>query len=151
MTLARAVGLFLSTQLLATLWAAVYKLPYEVGGHGTPDHVLRDFWSRGTALSAPAPFLLAVGLLALVAGRRGRYGAAAAVAVIALMILGVVAGVVEPALRRALRSGFPLLERTGILVFSGVSLAAALLVTVVAARHLRDHIFHAGAADVRAA
>ena len=140
MTLTRAVGLFLSSQLLATLWAAVYRLPYEFGGHGAPDHVLRDFWSHGTALSAPALFLVALGLLSMVAGRRGRLGSAATAIVIVLMVIGLVTGVLEPALRRALQGGFPLFERTGILILTAMSLAATLLVGIVAVRHLRERL-----------
>ena len=149
MTVTRAVGVFLSIQLLATFWAAVYQLPYEFGGHGAPDHVVRDFWSHGTALSAPAPFLLALALLSILAGRRGRLGSVATALVIPLMIIGLVTGVLEPVLRRALRGGFPLFEETGILLLTGMNLAATLLVGIVAVGHLRDRISRADDGGMR--
>jgi hypothetical protein len=139
-TLTRAVAAFLGTQLLATTWAATYRLPYDFGGHGAPDQVLRDFWSHGTALSAPAPVLVVVGILSLLARRRGRAGTVATTILMLLMAVALITGVLEPAVRQALEGGFPLLERAGILVLTIVGLVLALLMIVIAGGELRHRI-----------
>ena len=137
MTLTRAVAAFLGTQLVATAWAVVYRLPSQFGGRGAPDQVFRDFWSHGTALSAPAPILLVVGILSLLTRRRGRAGTIATPILMLLMAVALITGVLEPAVRQALRGSFPLLERTGILLLTAVGLTLALLVMVAAGRGLR--------------
>ena len=155
MLLTRAVSAFLFTQLIATLWAVAYRLRYEFGGRGAPDHVLGDFWSHGTALSAPAPFLAVLGVLSLVARRQGRLGTVATAILFLLMGVALVAGAGEPAVHRAIRGGFPLLERLGILILSVVGLAVALLVLLVAGSLLRDRLVRGrervGEADSRLA
>ena len=146
MTLTRAVTAFLGTQLLATVWAVAYRLPYQFGGHGAPEHVFRDFWSHGTALSAPAPVLVVVGILAVLARGRNRARTVATALLILLMVLALITGILEPAVRQAVRGGFPLLERTGILILTIVGLALALLVMVVAGGEVRNRILGRGAA-----
>ena len=146
MTLTRAVAAFLGTQLVATTWAVAYQLPYQFGGHGAPERVLRDFWSHGTALSAPAPVLVVVGILSLLARGHNRAGTVATAMLTLLMAVALITGVLEPAVRQALRGGFPLLERAGILVLTGVGLTLALLVMVVAWGELRDRVAGGGTA-----
>lgn len=150
MTLPRAVAAFLGAQLLSTTWAVAYQLPYQFGGQGAPERVLRDFWTHGTALSAPAPMLVVIGIVSLLAMRRGRTGTATTAILLVLMAVAVVAGILEPALRQALRGGFSPLVKRGILILTFVNLALALLVIVVAVRHLRDR-FPLGGAAVGAA
>jgi hypothetical protein len=145
MTLTRAVSAFLTTQLLATIWAVAYRLPYEFGGHGAPDQVLRDFWSRGTALSAPAPLLAVLGLLSLLARRQGPLGTSATAILLVVMCIALVAGALEPAVYQALRGGFPPLERAGIFALTVLDLIVALLVIIVAGGRLRDRMVHHGA------
>ena len=137
MTLSRAVAAFLSTQILATIWAVAYQLPYQFGGHGAPDRVLQDFWSHGTALSAPAPVLIVVGIVSLLSLRRSRVGTVATAILILLMALAVLTGVLEPTVRQALTGGLPPLERAGILVLTVAGLTLAVLVMVVAGGQLR--------------
>jgi hypothetical protein len=137
MTLIRAVSTFLGIQLVATLWAVWYRLPYEFGGRGSPDHVLREFWSHGTALSAPAPLLVVVGLMAILARREGRIGTAAVVALLLVMVLAVIAGALEPAVRQALRGDLSPSENSGVLILTGLSLSAALLVVILAGAQAR--------------
>jgi hypothetical protein len=62
------------------------------------------------------------------------------------MVLALITGILEPAVRQALRGGFPLVVRTGILVLTIVGLALALLVMVVAGGAIRNRIAGRGAA-----
>jgi hypothetical protein len=140
MTLTRAVATFLGIQLLATSWAVWNRLPYEFGGRGSPDHVLREFWSHGTALSAPAPLLVVVALVALLTRREGRLGTVAVGILLVIMGLSVIAGALEPAVRQALRGDLSPIENLGVLALTGLSLGTALTVMLVAGSQFRRRL-----------
>ena len=108
--------------------------------------MLQDFWSHGTALSAPAPILAGLGLLALIARRRGKLGTTATAILLVLMALALIAGVLEPVVRQALRGDFPPLPRIGILVLTIVDLVLAVVVLLAAGGQLRARVASDGAA-----
>ena len=126
MRLTTALRFFLVVQLLATVWAIVYRLPYAFGGTGSPDRVFEDFWTRGTALSAPAPFLLLLAVFGVISRRKNRVGTVAAGLSVVMLIVAVVAGLFEPAFTRALQGEIPMVPATGVLVLIVCSLITAL-------------------------
>ncbi len=91
---------------ISTVTAIVYELPYEVGGQGDPNNMLRDaIVGGGTALSPPLlpPFLLAV-VFAILAPSQRWWGT---VGVFGLCVFGsqyVVGEPQEPIIWRTLRS-----------------------------------------------
>jgi hypothetical protein len=131
-SLPRAVLGLLTVQLLAAAWAVAFRLPYEFGGHGASDRILRDLWTRGTALSPPIVFLAVFPAALVLARQPGPRGILGAAAILTLSLVALVAGAKEPAVWEALHGGYPPLARGGILVFTGLSLFAP-LVTVIAA------------------
>jgi hypothetical protein len=135
-SLPRAVSGLLTVQLLAAVWAVAFRLPYEFGGHGASDRILRDLWTRGTALSAPIVFLAVFPVALVFARQHGPRGILGTAAILALSLVALIAGAKEPAVWEALDGGFPPLARGGILVFSGLSLLAALLTVVAAVTRL---------------
>ena len=97
--LALTVGLGAFT-LFATAVGVARRLPYQFGGNGSPDEVASDALTHGTGISAPIIFVVVMVGLAYVAGRPGRVGAGAASILAALGVVGIVAGLMEPALRQ---------------------------------------------------
>lgn len=106
-----AIVLFV-LQAIGTVIAIARKLPYEVGGHGDPDNVARDFlMGGGTALSGPFIVLLILALLVVLARRRDRWGTLALVGVVILGTMAAVFGAQEPIVGRMLQaSPFGLFE-----------------------------------------
>jgi hypothetical protein len=108
--------------LLATGVGIAQRLPYQFGGSGDPDSVAADAFLRGTGVSAPLVFVVAIIVLAWIAGRRGWIGIAAAVVVALLAMVGIIAGLMEPALRTL----DPLVTPIAVL---GIGLAVLLVVS----------------------
>jgi hypothetical protein len=96
LVVALAFGAF---TLVATGVGIAQGLPYRFGGTGDPDSVAADAFLRGTGISAPLVFVVVIIALAWVAGRRGWIGIAAAAVVALLGTVGIIAGLMEPALR----------------------------------------------------
>lgn len=70
-----AVVAVLVLQAIGAVVAIANKLPYEVGGVGHPDNVVRDFFlGSGTALSAPFVVLVILAVLLLAARRQDLWG-----------------------------------------------------------------------------
>ena len=98
------VGLF-ALQGIGTIVAIVKKLPYEVGGVGDPDNIVRDFlFGSGTALSAPFVVLVILALLLLATRRQDRWGTIALGAIALLTAVMTTFSVLEPIVLRTLRS-----------------------------------------------
>jgi hypothetical protein len=112
--------------LLATIVGIARRLPYQFGGTGDPDSVAADAVLRGTGVSAPLVFVVVIIVLAWVAGQRGWIGIAAAAGVALLGMVGIIAGLMEPALRTL----DPLVTPIAVL---GIGLAALLVVSAVRA------------------
>jgi hypothetical protein len=110
--------------LVATGVGIARRLPYQFGGSGDPDSVAADALLRGTGVSAPLVFVVVIILLAWVAGRRGWIGIVAAVVVALLGIVGIIAGLMEPAQRTL----DPLVTPIAVL---GIGLAILLVVSAV--------------------
>jgi hypothetical protein len=108
--------------LVATGVGIARRLPYQFGGSGDPDSVAADALLRGTGVSAP--LVVVIILLAWVAGRRGWIGIVAAVVVALLGIVGIIAGLMEPAQRTL----DPLVTPIAVL---GIGLAILLVVSAV--------------------
>ena len=123
LVVALAFGAF---ALVATVVAIAQRLPYQFGGTGDPDSVAADAFLHGTGVSAPLIFVLVIIVLAWVAGRRGWIGIGAAAVVALLGIVGIFAGLMEP----ALRTMDPLTTPIAVL---GIGLAALLVVSAVGA------------------
>ncbi|HUF05848.1 MAG TPA: hypothetical protein VMP86_00515 [Candidatus Binatia bacterium] len=121
LVVALAFGAF---TLVATGVGIARRLPYQFGGTGDPDSVAADAFLHGTGLSAPLIFVLVIIVLAWVAGRRGWIGIGAAAVVALLGIVGIFAGLMEP----ALRTMDPLTTPIAVL---GIGLAALLVVSAV--------------------
>ena len=132
-----AVRWFVTIQLIAAAWAVVFGLPYEFGGIGLPGRVFQDAWTHGTGLSAPIPFLALIVLLGFASRRPGRGGTAATIALLALLALSLVAGLFEPAWRRALLGEIPRTAATGVLVLTLTGLMAVSSALVDEWRRLR--------------
>jgi hypothetical protein len=119
LVVALAFGAF---TLLATGVGVAQRLPYQFGGRGDPDSVAADAFLHGTGVSAPLVFVVVIIVLAWVAGRRGWIGIAAAAVVALLGMVGIIAGLMEPALRTL----DPLVTPIGLL---GIGLAILLVVS----------------------
>jgi len=112
--------------LVATVVGIAQRLPYQFGGTGDPDSVAADAFLHGTGVSAPLVFVMVIIVLAWVAGRRGWIGIAGAAVVALLGMVGIVAGLMEPALRTL----DPLITPIAVL---GIGLAALLVVSAMRA------------------
>jgi hypothetical protein len=112
--------------LVATVVGIAQRLPYQFGGNGDPDSVAADAFLHGTGVSAPLVFVMVIIVLAWVAGRRGWIGIAGAAVVALLGMVGIVAGLMEPALRTL----DPLITPIAVL---GIGLAALLVVSAMRA------------------
>jgi hypothetical protein len=121
LVLALAFGAF---TLVATGVGIARRLPYQFGGTGHPDDVAADAFLHGTGVSAPLVFVVVIIVLAWVAGRRGWIGIAAAAVVALLDMVGIIAGLMEPALRTL----DPLVTPIAVL---GIGLAVLLVVSAV--------------------
>lgn len=119
--LALAFGAF---TLVATGVGIARRLPYQFGGTGDPDAVGADAFLHGTGVSAPLVFVVVIIVFAWVAGRGGWIGIAAAAVVALLGVVGIIAGLMEPALRTL----DPLVTPIAAL---GIGLAVLLVVTAV--------------------
>jgi len=117
---------FCALTLVATVVGIAQRLPYQFGGNGDPDSVAADAFLHGTGVSAPLVFVMVIIVLAWVAGRRGWIGIAGAAVVALLGMVGIVAGLMEPALRTL----DPLITPIAVL---GIGLAALLVVSAVRA------------------
>ena len=95
LVLALAFGAF---TLVATGVGIARRLPYQFGGTGSPDSVAADAFLKGTGISAPIVFVVVIIVLAYVAGRRGWVGIGAAAIVALLGVVGIIAGLMEPAM-----------------------------------------------------
>jgi len=121
LVVALAFGAF---TLVATGVGIARRLPYQFGGTGDPDSVGADALLHGTGVSAPLVFVVVIIVLAWVAGRGGWIGIAAAALVALLGMVGILAGLMEPALRTL----DPLITPIAVL---GIGLAALLVVSAV--------------------
>jgi hypothetical protein len=121
LVLALAFGAF---TVVATGVGIARRLPYQFGGTGDPDSVAADAFLHGTGVSAPLVFVVVIIVLAWVAGRRGWVGVGAAAIVALLGVVGITAGLMEPALRTL----DPLVTPIGVL---GIALAVLLVVSAV--------------------
>ncbi len=90
---------------IGTVVSIVYKLPYEFGGRGDPNTVLRDFVAGGgTALSPPMPPMILAVVFTILAPSPRWWGT---VGVVGLCIFGsqyAIGESQEPIVWRALRS-----------------------------------------------
>ena len=91
-----AFGLY---TVIATAVGITQRLPYQFGGAGDPDSVAQDALVHGTGISAPLIFVTAMIVLAYSATRSRRASIPAAALVGLLSVVGIVAGLMEPALR----------------------------------------------------
>jgi hypothetical protein len=121
LVLALAFGAF---TVVATGVGIARRLPYQFGGTGDADSVAADAFLHGTGVSAPLVFVVVIIVLAWVAGRRGWVGVGAAAIVALLGVVGIIAGLMEPALRTL----DPLVTPIGVL---GIALALLLVVSAV--------------------
>lgn len=112
--------------LVATGVGIARRLPYQFGGTGGPDSVAVDALLHGTGISAPLVFVVVIIVLAWVAGRRSpRLGGIGAAAIVALLgVVGIIAGLMEPALRTL----DPLVTPIAVV---GIGLAVLLVVSAV--------------------
>jgi hypothetical protein len=84
--------------------------------------------------------------LAIVAERKGRAGTAAIAILLLVMIVALIAGLLEPALRRARMGQVPGTVGAGILGLSVISMTLAVVVMVSCSRQLRSRLLHHRAA-----
>lgn len=112
--------------LVATGVGIALRLPYQFGGAGDPDSVAADALLHGTGVSAPLIFVVVIIVLAWVTDWGGWIGIAAAAVVALLGVVGIIAGLMEPALRTL----DPLVTPIAVL---GLALAAMLVVSAVRA------------------
>ena len=116
--------------VVGTVISIVYKLPYEFGGRGDPNNVLRDFIvGGGTALSPPLPPIILSVLFTILAPSRRWWGT---VGVVGLCIFGsqyVIGESQEPIVWRSLRSSDfgPLEAVVAMLGMLGILLGALVL------------------------
>ncbi|MDQ6682810.1 MAG: hypothetical protein M3Y88_05995 [Chloroflexota bacterium] len=110
--------------LVATGIGIARRLPYQFGGTGDPHSVGADAFLHGTGVSAPLVFVVVIIVLAWVAGRRSWVSIAAAGVVAPLGMVGIIAGLLEPALRTL----DPLVTPIAVL---GIGLAVLLVVSAV--------------------
>ncbi len=110
--------------LVATGVGIARRLPYQFGGTGSPDSVAADAFLHGTGISAPLVFVVVIIVLAWVAGRRGWVGIGAAAIMALLGVVGIIAGLMEP----ALRTFDPLVTPIAVV---GIGLAVLLVVSAV--------------------
>jgi hypothetical protein len=101
-------GVTLLISALADVYAVRHHLPYQLGGHGSPAEVGRDWSGHGTALGPPLmPMLVLLVLLPLVGRRPSRLGAAAECAGVLVAFALVFGTIGEPSFRTVFTpSGF---------------------------------------------
>ncbi len=91
--------------VIGTVISIVYRLPYEFGGQGDPDNVLRDFIvGGGTALSPPMPPMILAVVFTILAPSRRWWGT---IGVFGLCVFGsqyIIGESQEPIVWRSLRS-----------------------------------------------
>jgi len=91
-----AFGLY---TVIATAVGIAQRLPYQFGGAGDPNSVAQDALVHGTGISAPLIFVTVMIVLAYIAMRSIRARIPAASLIALLSVVGIVAGLMEPALR----------------------------------------------------
>jgi hypothetical protein len=116
-----AFGLY---TVIATAVGIAQRLPYQFGGAGDPDSVTQDALVHGTGISAPLIFVTVIILLAYIATRSRRASIPAAALVGLLSVVGIAAGLMEPALRAL----DPLITPVAVL---GLAIAVLLLATAL--------------------
>jgi hypothetical protein len=125
-------GVFFALQIIGTVIAIAYKMPYEVGGQGGPNNVARDFLTGGgTALSGPLAVLVLLAVLIGLGHRQGRLGNLALVGTVFLGALATVFGAQEPIAMRMLQAAsFGLFEAVVVALAWGSIIVSALLVVL---------------------
>lgn len=122
--------LLLVVAITGTVISIIYKLPYEFGGQGDPNNVLRDFVAGGgTALSPPLPPMVLAVVFTILAPSRRWWGT---VGVVGLCIFGsqyIIGESQEPIVWRSLRSSDfgPLEAVVALLGVLGILLGALVL------------------------
>ena len=104
--LVRVLGvLLLAVAAVAAAWSIYYRMPYGLGGRGSPDDVAVDFITKGTALAPPVITMIVLALTLLAVGRRGVLGTVCEVVVGLLGAVYVVGILGEPSFPAGFTAG----------------------------------------------